>query len=319
MSKYSQKAYVSPVSRAQETWKIAMTEIDNLNAISAQYTMRVRDALFSGNKTYFPEDIHEVWKEKREKQLPEPKFVTDFLRWKRAYFDERQREVRCSPINIARPFLLDMQKIFKRVVEAKNPEITTIVASRHWEKEWTNWELTDRWRAQAQQLWKKLANISKNSDNYYIYIFWHNTYFESIALSLYFWKRYGLNTKDPELMKKRNKEFFPHNDSDIFSNFDETTYRALWDSDTHSKEVVALQKDMEALESDYHSLKNESNNMDKYFDKDWTKMLEFTESISFTFYPPQKDKPPYMEIDWRGLKEEISYKEFNQIIDSLHK
>ncbi len=108
-------------------------------------------------------------------------------------------------------------------------------------------------------------------------------------MTLHFWNNNieSLNKKDEDLIDNRNIDKFPHN---------EISYQEFLDN--------------------INSSGNEDN-LNEYIDKDRTKMLEYTESVKFVFYPHPENKEPYMEIDFRWIKEQITYSKFNEIVDSL--
>ena len=291
------KIYTSEVKRAQETAEIAEKSIIELfsDEEDFKYKQRVRKYLFSKHE-YFPPEIMKRRKQEREKNIPEPFFVTEFLRWNWSYYDNEKWEIQCHPINLAMPYLIDMQQFFKRIVKTKNSKICTFIASRHGEKMWTNWDLSEQGKKQAKLLWEKLKNNLqeikwKEEYNTPIYFFWHNTFFESILMTLHFWNKNInlLNKKDNNLIGNRKIDKFPHN-------------------------KVSYQEYVENNDSS-----NNTENLKKYIDKDWTKMLEYTESVKFIFYPHPKNEEAYMEIDFRWIKEKITYKKFNEIVDKLKK
>jgi len=289
------KIYTSEVKRAQDTADIvAKSLIENFSdKKDFKYKSRVRKYLFSKHE-YFPPEIMKRRKEERINNIPEPLFVTEFLRGKWSYYDEQKKEVLCHPINLATPYLIDMQQFFKRIIESKDSKIYTLIATRHWEKLWTNWDLSENGKRQAKHLWERLKHDlqevkEKKEYNAPIYFFWHNTFFESILMTLHFWNNNIdlLNKKDKNLIDKRNIDKFPHN---------EISYQDYLNN------------------SDWHDI---NNNLDQYIDKDRTKMLEYTESVKFIFYPHPTNEEPYMEIDFRWIKEKITYSKFNEIVELL--
>lgn len=302
--------YTSPSWRVKETTKYAMSEKGE------KYVERVRDELFLSISDPLSSDFLSLLKNNRRSGVPEDKFVTDFLRWKWAYFD-KDKWILCHPINLAKPFLYKIKWIFDRISRSSNYKINTFIYYRHWAKTWINWELSELWRDQAKNLWKYLKSdpdviIAENNPEYYkpIYIAWHNTFFEPVAESLFFWKLKGLNLHDKKIWEEW-ENIIPKNNEDIFGDFDDKQYDELLKSGDKVK-LIEKQQELKELWKKYKKL-----NLKLYLNGDWQKMLELTESIKFIFYPPKNWKESYMEIKWRWLTEKITKTEFDEMMSSL--
>ncbi|MBO7505201.1 hypothetical protein J6T66_03545 [bacterium] len=55
------------------------------------------------------------------------------------------------------------------------------------------------------------------------------------------------------------------------------------------------------------------------FPNEWMEQLDFTETVKYTFYPNKKDSEPRLEIERKGIKREITYKEFKELVKILTK
>jgi len=50
----------------------------------------------------------------------------------------------------------------------------------------------------------------------------------------------------------------------------------------------------------------------------WNSLLEFTESVKYTFHPQEWDKKPYLEVDWGGVNKKISYEDFQKLMENFN-
>lgn len=302
--------YTSPSNRVRETTKWVMSKKGE------EYRERVRSELFLSISDPSSSDFLSLLKNNRRSGVPEDKFVTDFLRWKRSYFD-KDKWISGHPINLAKPFLYKIKWIFDRIASSSDHRINTFIYYRHWAKTWINWELSDLWKEQAKKLWEYLkldpdVITAENNPDYYkpIYVAWHNTFFEPVVESLFFWKRNSLNLHDEENWKKW-ESVIPKNEKDIFGDFDDEQYDELLKSGD-KKKLKEKQQELKELWKEYKKLDYES-----YLKGDWQKMLELTEPMKFIFYPPKDWKESYMEVKWRWLTEKITKTEFDKMMLEL--
>lgn len=302
--------YTSPSWRVRETTKWVMSEKGE------NYIERVRKELFLSISDPSSADFLSLLKNNRRSGVPEDKFVTDFLRWKWAYFD-KNKWISGHPINLAKPFLYKMKWIFDRIASSSDHRINTFVYYRHWAKTWINWELSDLWKEQAKKLWQYLKSdpdVKKAESNpeYHkpIYIAWHNTFFEPVAESLFFWREKSLKLHKKRIWKKW-KDIIPKNQEDIFRNFSENKYEKLLKAGDKDK-LKEKQKELQKLWKQYKEL-----DYDSYLKGDRQKMLELTEPMKFIFYPPKDWKESYMEVKRRWLTEKFTKTEFDKMMSDL--
>ena len=281
MEKPRTKVYISDIPRTRDTARLAWF-------LGDKYSTRIKTVLSGKDPLYYSKDVADKLSEKREKtNKTDMELITDFIRWKWAYVDSSWK-LRCHPVNLATPYLLYLHNILRRANESTNKEIVTFIITRHAER-LRSWELTEKWKKQAENLWEKLreyaGNLSKKNEwcakkwlkyREPIYIFWHSITFESIVTTLFFGKNYWLGINNKSFINKRNTDMFPHNNLE----------------------------DKEAKE---------------YLYGDWTKALDYAESLDFTLYPSIGKNEAYLEINWRGKRQKITYSKLDKIVKSLRK
>ena len=178
-------------------------------------------------------------------KLPQ-KFRDELDKWKKLglkeneifkEFLEGKREVK--PITVAEDFIKMVWMIFKRA--SRKDEKITVVSFRHWDKN-PDWTLSEKWKIQSQELWKRLKDELNNG--------WDNNW-ETILVAT-------------------------HNV------FNETLINTMF-SDVEDVEIPKERKNL----------------------------LNFTETVKYTFYPNKEElDKSYLVVDWRGFKRQISYKNF---------
>lgn len=171
--------YSSPIVRVVET---SETFQKQLNKIWIETKLGIRNIFwYIKNEKYYPKEVLDEWIEKSKTSWKsENEFVKDFLDGKRE----------TKPVVLAKNYLIDMERIFKRVIYKKSK--FSIVSFRHWDKS-PDWSLSKLWKEQAKSLWDAIwKNIEEFEDT--IFIATHNTINESIVRCL-------LN--DEDLPKKR--------------------------------------------------------------------------------------------------------------------
>ena len=221
--------YSSPINRVVETSK---TFQEQLNKIWIETKLRIRNIFwYIKNEKYYPKEVLDEWIEKSKTSWKsENEFVKDFLDGKRE----------TKPVMLAKNYLIDMERIFKRVIYKKSK--FSIVSFRHWDKS-IDWSLSKLGKEQAESLWNKIwKDIDEYKDT--IFIATHNSINESIIRCLF---------------------------------------------------------------------------TDGNLPNEWREPLDFTEDVKYTFYPEEERSEPYLEIEWRGIKKEIPYKRFKELVENLTK
>ena len=143
---------------------------------------------------------------------------------------------------LAKPYLRKLETIFERAIN-KNIQIS-VISFRHWDKDF-KWNLSNKWREQAELLWKKIKEKLKNVNN------------EDIILA-----------------------------------------------STHNVINVSILKCL---------------NAENTFPNEWMKPLDFTETVKYTFYPSKQNGQPHLEIERKGIKKEIPYEKFKELVKNLTK
>lgn len=159
--------YTSPMNRVVETSGIFENK---LNEHWIETSLKIRKIFSYENEEYYPKEVLDEWYEKCKAWESENNLVKDFLDGKR----------NTKPIMLARSYLEDMERIFKRVIRKESQ--FSIVSFRHWAKT-KKWKLSKLWKQQAMNLWEKVwKNIEQHENT--IFIATHNTINESIVRCL---------------------------------------------------------------------------------------------------------------------------------------
>lgn len=132
----------SPINRSEETAKIVGNQI---------WCNNIRKKRYLSHKEH-PKDFNKEMRKRLVTQETERHIVKSFLDW--------EREVK--PNTLAKPYLRKLEAIFERAIN-KNIKIS-LISFRHWDKD-SKWNLSSKWREQAEYLWKELNEYLKNVKN----------------------------------------------------------------------------------------------------------------------------------------------------------